>query len=129
MAANANLTKELVADALEKGGGIHEAAGRLLGVTRQTVRWWVEQNPELKAIVVQTKDRLNDMAEINLVKAINSGDVKWSAWWLERMAKDRGFSPRVETTGPNGGPVDQRVRLVIEYVDPPPYTGDPAVPG
>jgi hypothetical protein len=53
-------------------------------------------------------------ATLNIVKAIDSGDVKASQWYLERKCKDE-FSTRTENTGENGEPL-QIPTLIIEGV-------------
>lgn len=122
MAAHKGLTLDNVREALEKGAGVHEGAARLLGVSRQAIRGWVLEYPELQIVIDATKQRITDIAEINMVTAINSGDRKWSAWWLDRQGKDRGFSPRLESTGPDGGPiaVTSRIHVTYDYVQPQP---------
>jgi hypothetical protein len=46
-------------------------------------------------------------------KALNEGDVSTAKWYAERKGKDE-FSIRQESTGKDGGPIDQRISFTQE---------------
>lgn len=100
------ITDEQLAEALAKNGGVYQLAAEALGCSRQNVGQRVRANEELLKIAQGAKERVSDIAEAVIIEAIGKRkDMKACMWWLERKAKERGFSARTELTGPRGGPV------------------------
>ena len=66
-----------------------------VGITKQTLYNYCDKNPEFLTIKERLKKNPVAAATLNIVKAIDSGDVKASQWYLERKCKDE-FSIRTE---------------------------------
>jgi hypothetical protein len=67
-----------------------------VGITKQTLYNYCDKNPEFLTIKERLKKNPVAAATLNIVKAIDNGDVKASQWYLERKCKDE-FSLRTET--------------------------------
>jgi hypothetical protein len=66
-----------------------------VGITKQTLYNYCDKNPEFLTIKERLKKNPVAAATLNIVKAIDNGDVKASQWYLERKCKDE-FSIRTE---------------------------------
>ena len=94
------------AKALEANAGIQFLAAKALGVTRQAVRDWIMRSPRLQELVDECNEKVSDIGEGHVKKAIQKGeDMITIRWWLERKAKHRGYVTRTENTGRGGGPI------------------------
>ncbi len=83
-----------------------------VGIDKVTLYNYCDKRPEFSTIKERLKKNPVAAATLNIVKAIDSGDVKASQWYLERKCKDE-FSTRTENTGENGEPL-QIPTLIIE---------------
>ena len=119
------LTKAAVEKALLDHAGIMLKAAEALGVARQTLYTFIENNPELEDVRREATERLIDVAEGHLKSAIDGGDMKSIRWYLERQGKNRGYTTRTETTGADGGPIMMGAPD-YEVVEPPPSEPDNA---
>lgn len=118
----AKLSIKRVENALLKHQGIILKAAEALGCTRPALYKFLKEHPELELVRDEARDRLLDVAESNMAKAIEGGeDMKTTLWYLERMGKNRGYSTRVEQTGADGAPVEYSEirRTVIDPAAPP----------
>ena len=100
------LTLSKVESALMQGNGVISDAARLCGVTRKAIYDFIQKHPELEQTRVEAIEVLKDDAENVVFNAIREGDLKTVRWWLERKAKERGYTTRIETTGPDGSPIE-----------------------
>jgi hypothetical protein len=66
-----------------------------VGITKQTLYNYCKEKPEFLTIKERLKKNPVAAATLNIVKAIDNGDVKASQWYLERKCKDE-FSIRTE---------------------------------
>jgi hypothetical protein len=66
----------------------------------------MQKHPELQDLRTEVEEELLDVAEFYIVQAIRAGDMKVIRWYLERKAKERGYSLRLEQTGADGGPLE-----------------------
>lgn len=99
------LTKEQIADALEKKAGNVTQAAKALKVTRQALHWHIKDDEELQAIVIDARESLVDMAESEARKQIMEGNTAIIIFTLKTLGKARGYVERQEISGPDGGPV------------------------
>ncbi len=97
------IERQALIEALEAGAGVHSAAGQILGVTGARVGQLVKGDAELERIVAEQIGRVNDKARANIIAAINKGDLKQSAWWLEK--RDPEFKPKHQLTGKDDAPL------------------------
>ncbi len=66
-----------------------------VGIDKVTLYNYCDKNPEFSTIKERLKKNPVAAATLNIVKAIDNGDVKASQWYLERKCKDE-FSIRTE---------------------------------
>jgi hypothetical protein len=105
----AKLNRANVTKALLEQRGILGKAAESLDVTRQNLRAFLLKHPDLEEVRQEASEQLLDVAEAQITNAIEQGDLKTVRWYMERRGKDRGYSTRVETTGKDGGPIEQQV--------------------
>ncbi len=67
-----------------------------VGIDKVTLYNYCDKHPEFSTIKERLKKNPVAAATLNIVKAIDNGDVKASQWYLERKCKDE-FSLRTET--------------------------------
>jgi len=79
---------------------------------RSTIHNLLEESLELRNLALEVQAAITDVAVGNLKRTILAGDPKWSAWWLERRARDQ-WSARREITGANGAPL--QIEQASEY--------------
>lgn len=99
------LTVAKVEAALRKYHGIVTQAAEACGVARPTLYNFMKKHPELKEIRDDLDETLLDVAESNVIGALQSNDMKTTRWYLERKGKDRGYVTRQEQTGRDGAPL------------------------
>lgn len=96
-----DLTLQKLEEAFSNGATDLEACF-LANISKSTLYNYQNKHPEF----VERKEALKDMIKYQAKKvvkeAIISGDKQQANWYLERKAKDDGFSPRHELTGAGG---------------------------
>jgi len=94
-------TLRILEDAFSNGASDIEACF-LAEISKSTLYKYQEENPEY----IDRKEALKDMIKFQAKKvvanAIKKGDKQQANCWLERKAKNEGFSARQELTGPDG---------------------------
>ncbi len=85
------LTVAMVEAALEAVGGIKTAASLILNVHRSTLYRFIDNNPELKDFCAEINEQTKDLAEGKVLTAMKDGDMQTVRWYLDRMARDRGY--------------------------------------
>ncbi|PWJ81506.1 regulatory Fis family protein [Pseudaminobacter salicylatoxidans] len=108
-----------IIEQLRLSGGIKTVAAQRLNVHRKTLHRFLEDHPEVTEALRDIDAEIADVAEAQVVKAINAGDMQTVRWFLELKAKDRGYVRRVENVGKNGGPME-----VVEKTDLSAYTDE-----
>ncbi|RZI98570.1 MAG: Fis family transcriptional regulator [Brevundimonas sp.] len=96
---------EIVA-ALQRNFGILALAAKDVGLSRQALERRIARSPALKAAWLDLRETGLDLCEAVLWRAINEKNVTIAQWMLERLGKDRGYNPRTELTGKDGGAID-----------------------
>jgi hypothetical protein len=105
MAGQKRYTRRAIREAIKGSRGIKVAICARLECTRQTLDNYLKQYPELAQAFNEERENIIDMAETQLLKAVNGGDMRAVLFVLETMGKDRGWSKRTEVTGANGTPL------------------------
>lgn len=108
------LTIDRVKLALEQNGGIKAAAARMLGCSRTTLYAFLNRHPALQEFLAGVDEEVKDLAEAKLIELIRNGDSSAIRFFLERKGRDRGYSHRVESTGPNGGPMEVKAEVKLD---------------
>lgn len=106
-APNASFTVERVLEALRQTGGNQSAAAAMLGTVRQTINGYVKRY-RLEAEIRDIEEGTKDLAELGLLRKLKAEDWRAIEFYLKTKGKDRGYSTRVEMSGPDGEPVPVR---------------------
>jgi hypothetical protein len=105
-------TQEQIIAALEESHGLIAPAARALGCSRDTIRSYIEEYPEVARAKEDMREVVKDIGENGLIAAAKRGEPWAICFLLKCLAKDRGFVEKAEITGPGGGPVT--IRLVYD---------------
>jgi hypothetical protein len=92
------LTTTEIAEAIKTSGIDLLSASEILGIERYELDDIIKNNQFLYKLLTQEYEKASDLAARNVVTGIKGGNVNLSMWWLENIAKERGFSKRVELT-------------------------------
>jgi len=90
-------------EALRAHRGVLASTARHLGVSRQQLRVWVQSDPELSYAKEAAIEELVDVAEGNLWKAVEDGDLRASMFALRTLGSNRGFGTNGNVFGNQGG--------------------------
>jgi acyl-CoA reductase-like NAD-dependent aldehyde dehydrogenase len=101
------LTVAKIKEAIANADGVIAEAARALGVSRMTIYRRIEESDDLREAVEAAREELTDIAERELGKAIRAGNLTAIIFHLKGSpaGRRRGYSERVEMTGPNGGAI------------------------
>ena len=93
------LTKVKIIEAVEKSQGILTMAAQMLGVSRQTLYNHIDKW-NLRPLIDEQKQKLNDKVRYNIVKMINDGNEKVTLWYAERqMFEEFGNKQEIKHSG------------------------------
>lgn len=115
--AKPKLANEDVIRALVTARGMITQAARLLDVSPQTVRRYVDRNKAIKAAVADERSKLIDLAELGLVAAVGARQPWAITFTLTTLAKDRGYERK---SVPGSSPDDP---LYVEEAPKKAYSG------
>lgn len=100
IADQAHARENKLADALLKHRGILSIVAREVGLgSAAAVRYHVARSLRLKQIFDDTRERIVDIAELNVFRAVEQGSVEDSWKLLKTLGKDRGYTERREVAG------------------------------
>jgi predicted transcriptional regulator len=99
-------------DALAESMGMISPAARKLGCSRDTVRRYLAEYPEIAEAIEDANEEVNDIAELKLLDAIKRGEAWAICFRLKTKAKHRGYSERAELAGAGGKPI--AIKLVYD---------------
>lgn len=100
------ISKKKLMEAIEGSGGIISVVAKRLNVSWHTAKKAIEENPETKQIYDDESDRILDVAENVILKAIKNNDVSTAKWYLSNKGKFRGY-----------GEIDLSMKANISFVD------------
>jgi hypothetical protein len=89
-------SKEAIKNAIEQAHGLIKPAATSLGVTRKTLYVWINDDEELKDLVMQERESLIDLAESRLFQNVNDGDTVSILFALKTLGKNRGYIEKQE---------------------------------
>ena len=84
-------TKDEVLDAIEGSAGILLTISKRLQCTWDTAQRWVNKWEETKVALKNEGEKVLDMAEGQVLKAVQGGDLQTAKWVLARKGKERGW--------------------------------------
>lgn len=111
MARPEKFTAEQVAKALADAHGLVSVAARSLGTHRETIEAYIKRYPTVAQAKEQARESIIDLAEGELYKAVNKGQLPAIFFLLKTIGKNRGYTERQEVTGADGGDVRIVVKL------------------
>lgn len=90
-------SKEEVANAIIKAHGILSDAAKVLGLASvPSLRVRVKKDPELNAVLDESREQTKDLAESKLFDAIREGKDWAILFYLKCIARDRGYGEHQE---------------------------------
>lgn len=95
-----------VIEAIERARGIKAVAAKILGCSRRTIDNYAKRYATVARACRQARETLIDVAEGQLVKAVDSGEWPAVRYTLATLGKERGYSERTEVTGAGGKALD-----------------------
>jgi CRP-like cAMP-binding protein len=121
MSGRKRFTDLQIIDALQKQAGVQAAAARALEAatgrkcSRASLNHRVTHSPKLTKVLEDILNQNLDLAEGHLLKQIQAGNVPAITFYLSTMGKHRGYTRRIETTGPGGGPMQHQVEAKHDF--------------
>lgn len=106
-------TPEQVAEALKATGGLAALAAEKLGCTAHTVTNYANRYASVREVLAHQKEKRIDIAEGQLWRLVQEGNLGAIIFFLKTQGKARGFTERHEVAGPDGGPLS----LLMKWED------------
>ena len=103
---------ETVLAAIEKGY-TKTGTATVLGVTWQTVDNYSKRWASVREALNNKRRELVDLGEVSLRRAIVAGEPYAVGLVLKTLGKDLGYTERQEISGPDGGPLDIKIREIV----------------
>lgn len=110
-------TEEQILVAIIGTGGIKSKIAKKLGVHRETVTRYINDNPTIAEAYKSEEEAVGDICESKLVAKIKKGDMKAITFYAETKLKGRGYVKRQEMTGKGGNPIGMVVADANEVSD------------
>jgi hypothetical protein len=89
-------TPRQVIEALERSAGIRSAAARQLRCSPSTITYYIDKCPQIAEACEEIREGIIDMAEGQLVSAVQNGNLTAVIFTLKTIGRERGYSERVE---------------------------------
>lgn len=99
-------TKEEVLDAIAGSAGIVLTIANRLKCTWDTAQRWIGKWKETEIAFQNEGEKVLDIAEGQVIKAINAGDLQTAKWVLSRKGKARGWNEDNTLKLTNGDPLN-----------------------
>ena len=96
MAGKVKHTKEQVLEAIRGSGGIKQTIAESLSVHRHTVDNYLERWAYVRQAYKDECDKVGDIAESVIIKAMRNNDVNTARWYAKHKLKERGYVERQE---------------------------------
>ena len=84
-------TKKIIIDALVENHSILVNAAQSIGCTRQALKKWIDEDPELTEGYLLGKEKLKDIVEGQLLKNILDGKETSLIWYMKTQMRDRNY--------------------------------------
>ena len=105
--ASQRYTMQQVADAIRQARGMLTVTADILNCEPGTVYRYLERYPQLRLVVTEARERMTDIAENALYRAIEDTQPWAVAMYLKSQGRSRGYGDQsqLEISGPGGGPI------------------------
>lgn len=90
-------SKRTLIKLIESTGGVVMTMANKYKVTRKTMYEWINNDPETKEALIDSREVLVDFAEEGLFKGVKEGSEKLITYTLSTLGKSRGYIQRLET--------------------------------
>jgi hypothetical protein len=104
-------TAQQFIDAIPKSAGIISAIAARVGCDWHTCKKYITSYPTIAQAYADECERVTDLAETELIKLIQGGDLSAVKYYLSTKGKGRGYVERQEVTGKDGEKIKITVRL------------------
>ena len=101
------ITDEQIEETLYKCLGNVSSAAKMLGLSRQWLKQRIDRSNKLSSVLNESRDTIIDIAELKLIKAVESGEPWAISLILKTLGKVRGYSEKVD--------VNQTGNIVIRF--------------
>ena len=91
MANKEKFTPDRIAEALKKNAGFITFTAAALNCTRKTIYNYIEKYPELKDVIEDIRESMDDIAEAALIKNIKEGSTQEILYYHKRRLGHRGY--------------------------------------
>lgn len=108
MTGSSNITAESLIAAIKAAHGNMSLAASNLGVSRYTAYRYLNRYPTAQEALADERETMVDIAvNVMYVQMVEERNITAAAYVLNNSpeAKRRGWGPRQEHTGPDGGPI------------------------
>jgi len=85
---------------------------RGIKLSRKAMYSYINKSPLLQKVLEEEREKIKDRAELNLIKAIQDGDIKVSIEFLRRKAKERGWGDELALGGIDEKDLKIQVKIV-----------------
>lgn len=92
------MNKKKFTEAVDGSLGLISNIAARLKVNRLTVYRFLDNNPDMRELVMLEKDKIVERAETGLFKRINEGDWNAIRYILNRLGKDKGYTLKNEVS-------------------------------
>ena len=99
--------------AIPGSGGIIATIARRVGCSWHTAQTYINESAKLGRLFEDEANKIDDMAESVVIKAMQDGDVSVAKWWLERRRRGK-YATKQELDLSSGG---EPFKVIIEYAD------------
>ncbi len=98
------ISREKVKQAIAKSGGLISRIATKAGYSWTATRDFIAADEELKLLVKDEEEAVDDMAESAIIKKISEGDEQSAKWWLARRRRVK-FGDSLAIGNPDGTPL------------------------
>jgi len=105
--ARATYKAQQFINAIPGSAGIISAIAQRVGCDWSTAKRFVTEYPTVAQAYQDECEKITDMAESTIIRAIKDGDTHTAKWYLTMKGRERGYAKteRQEITGTDGDPL------------------------
>ena len=103
--ATERVPTDRIIQALRETNGLISLAAKRVPCSQTTIYARARAIKAVQRVIDECRGELVDMGELALRKAVLNGEPWAVGLVLKTLGKDRGYTERHETSGPNGGPI------------------------
>lgn len=112
-----NIPQDVFIEAVKSSGGVITLIQERLKkagykLSRKKVYEKIAERATIIDLLEEEREKTKDAAELNLINAIQQGDLKISIEYLKRKAKDRGYGDEIGVAGVDGKDLKIQVKII-----------------